>query len=431
MIRKTLLVLLWVGFVCGLAVGATKTIVLKDGSTYTGDVTENVGAYQIKLPTGEVISYPKDKATVTAAADPAVEYKTRLGRIDGKDADGHTDIGVWAQHGGYLDIAYKEYSEALRLSPGDARATLRLQQVKDMLDALAKAGNKVETSTSKPGPGVGPGPAGPGPGIESKQSNLISDEDVYKVRMFEVRKREVRENPPVFLYADKKVQSDFITMMVHEGKDEYKSVNALQLFKNRPMADQLRRIREHSGDQGLLDRIHITSDPEFMRAYRNVVAPQLRLSCAADGCHGAPAGKGELKLFTIKSDQADYTNFVILSLWEKNGQFLIDRRVPENSLLLQHGLPVKLATAGFAHPKVPQRQTLFNDAKTDNYRKILNWINGLEGALPPAYHTEYQPPVGRKLNSNGVSFVADEKPTSAPAPASKPTEEGSKDIQDK
>jgi hypothetical protein len=193
-------------------------------------------------------------------------------------------------------------------------------------------------------------------------------------------------------------------------------------------AEQLIRIMEDSGDQDLLDAIHIIRDPEFMRSYRRDVAPLLKSNCAQSECHGAIKGKGELKLFpTSKSPQADYTNFLILSLWAKDGQYLIDRRDPENSLLLQHGLPLKLATAGFAHKNVPMRQTAFNDTSADNYRRILSWIKVLQGAVPPPYHTAYQPPAGLRLNSNGVNFL-EEKPTSAPA--SKPAEPG-KDPLDK
>jgi hypothetical protein len=423
MIRKTLLVLLSVGLVCGLAVGAVKTIVLKDGSTYTGEVTESGGACQIKLPTGEVISYPKDKVTVSAAADPTVEYNARLGKIDPKDADGHTDIGVWAQHGGYLDLAYKEYSEALKLNPGDARATLRLQQVKDILDALAKAGSKVEITT-KPVPG--PGPA---PGPEVAQANLIDDEDIYKIRMFEIRKREIRENPGIAIDFDKTVRADFVKKMRETGIEPYTNKNAENIFMSLNRTDQLLRIMGNSGDQGFLDRIRIKTDPEFMRIYRRDIAPQLRTSCAQDGCHGAPQGKGGFKLFTTKSDRADYTNFLILGLWARDGKYMIDRQNPEkDSLLLQHGLPLELAKAGHGHPKVQGRLPLFRGTSADNYQKFLSWIKSLAGDVPPAYRTEYQPPVGLQLNSKGVDFLHEE-PTSAPA--SKPADDGSKDSLDK
>ena len=421
MIRKTLLVLLSVGLVCGFALAATKTIVLKDESktTYTGDVTEVGGAYQIKLPTGEVISYPKDQATVSAASDPSVEYKSRLAKIDeGKPddaADKHKEIGDWAQKGGYLSIAYVEYSKALELKPGDEVITLHLQQVKSTLDALVKGGTKVEETATKPETG---------PESTNAQTNLVSDEDLYKIRMFEITNREIKDIPPVFDYADKKVASDFVNRMRKDGKVEYQNINALTVFLNRSKADQLLRIRKDINDQDFLDRVHITSDPEFMRAYRRDVAPHLKASCAQSECHGAPKGKGELKLFTIKNDRADYTNFLILSLWEKNGKYLVDRRTPEDSMLLQHGLPTKLATAGFAHPNVALRQPLFRSATADNYVRILNWIKILNGAVTPAYRTVYQPPVGRKLTSGGAGFVSEE-PTSAPA--SKPAEEETKD----
>jgi hypothetical protein len=187
---------------------------------------------------------------------------------------------------------------------------------------------------------------------------------------------------------------------------------------------------KNSEDPVFLDRIQIKTDPEFMRLYRRDVATQIRVSCAQDGCHGAPQGKGGLKLFTIKSDRADYTNFLILSLWEKDGKYLVDRRDPEkNSMLLQHGLPLELAKAGYGHPKIPMRQTLFKGTSADNYQKILSWIKSLAGDVPPAYRTEYQPPVGRALNSKGVNFLLHDEPTSAPA--SKPADDGTKDALDK
>jgi hypothetical protein len=184
MIRKTLLVLLPVVLVVSLASAGTQTIVLKDGPKYTGEVTKTNVGYQIKLPNGEFVEFAKDTVkSVSAATDPSAEYKKRLEKIDASKADGHIEIGIWAHDGGYLDIAYAEYLAALKIQPDSERIKTRLGLVTDQLNDLAKAGTKGGEVTTKPDD-------------PAQTQNLVSVDDMYKIRMYELKRKELKSTPP-------------------------------------------------------------------------------------------------------------------------------------------------------------------------------------------------------------------------------------------
>ncbi|MDY6913469.1 MAG: hypothetical protein SVT52_03305, partial [Planctomycetota bacterium] len=84
----------------------------------------------------------------------------------------------------------------------------------------------------------------------------------------------------------------------------------------------------------------------------------------------------------------------------------------ELSLLLQYGLPPEQSQ--FDHPE--KITPPFRDRKSQNYRRVLEWINSLSGPLHPDYRTTYKPPFKLKTGSGGLPLL--------PPATTKPAEEG-------
>jgi hypothetical protein len=414
MIRNTLPALFVVGLVCCMALAATQTVTLnnKENTKITGDVTKTAdGGCEVKLIDGIVITYAKDMVkSVTTVASPQAEYQNRLTKIDPKkEAEGRLEIAKWAIGGNYMDIARKELTKVVALEPDNERAKLDLRDVQATLDEAAQAG-KITKAETPPTTNVAGDET-----IKGATQDLVSDEDIYKIRYYELKKKDIEKKDPVALDFRNKVLDRFIKQM--RGYKEFKDPNAETEFKKLSKIQQLQVIVDNIGDKDrdITDDIMVKTDPVFMKDFRVFVWPAIANNCAAVGCHGSKEGRGGLKLFKVegRNDRADYANFLILSTWEnKDGKMLLDRSDTEKSLLLQYGLPEKVAVD--RHLKVLDH-TLFQSAKVANYIKFEAWIKSLQGYTSPDYRTKYQPPVGRKIGGSDT--------TSKPASSSKPTTE--------
>ena len=233
--------------------------------------------------------------------------------------------------------------------------------------------------------------------------DLIGQEDVYKIRIFEQADNDV---PTVEFKND--VVDRFIRSQ--RGSGDFEEVNFEKKFRGWPRSRQVKYILEYAeDDKDILQDILIKNDPKVIREFQSSIWPMVSQNCGQIKCHGAAKGKGGFALLRGSGEKNLYTNFLILSLWEKDGQRMIDRGDNENSLLLQYGLPAKVAK--MRHPD--HDTNLFASMKAGNYRKVEAWVSRLKGARQPDYGTTYQPPVGLKLSSGGSTLTT--QTTSGPA----------------
>jgi len=382
MSRILLLSLVICAAISAIALGASQTLTLKDGRKVTGDVTKTESGYRVKTDNGDIEFKANEVDSVADSADMDKEYQDRLGKIDDKDANAHFELARWAERNGRLDIAKKELKRSLEISPDNEKAQLLLRKVEA---GLTSTGKPELQSTTKPTVG---GPA--------DAKDLVSDEDINRIRLAELRED---DNPSIEF--KNKAYDRFVESQ--RGTENFNEKD----FRKMSRAKQVRYILDTPGNGGVRDDIVIKSDPKFMTKFRTVW-PGIEQNCGSAACHGGPKGKGDLKLFprgSTKNDRADYTNFLILNLWEKDGQRLMDRDHVEDSLVLQYGLPSK--DAQYRHP-VDLNKTMFTSKKTSSYKALEAFIKELQGGTTPAYGTKYQPPVGR-LGS------ADSQPASKPA----------------
>ena len=397
MLRYGLTGLMVVGLLAAGAWGAVSVLVLKDGRTFEGEVTRTADGYRVKTKMATLVFQAKDVEKVVEQVDPRDEYAERAGKIDPNSARDHMELGRWAEGKGLLEIAKKEYEKALGLDKDLEVADLLLRRVKARL-----AGQK--PPPDGPDPVVGPQPDGPEV-IDAKW--LVREDDVYKIRMGEyVPDRDKR----VAVKFRGQVLKKFIEQM--RGEDDHEN-ERFDEDKFKSLASQAKAryiVKNTEWDDPVRTDVILTTDPEPMREFRSRIWPRITVHCGTVQCHGAPKGKGRLKLLATpaRNERVDFANFMILSQFQRGPWSLIDRQHPEDSLLLTYGMRKEDVKPEQAHPKdLPA--AIYLNTKSAAYQQMLKWIQSLKAAPEGGkYGVKYGPPAGE------VKPKADQKPNVEP-----------------
>ena len=396
-----------------------KKVNLKNGRTFQGVVNETDAGYRIESAAGVVVNVPKDAvASIEDVVTPQEEYAKRLAAIDAKDPEAHLQLGQWALAENLLDIARSELEEAIRLKPDFELARLTLRQVEIKLAAQKSPGAAAAET-----PGADAGADAP---LKIDQAWLLNDEEIARINVAELRED---DNSVVVLFMND-LPERFIEL--HQGKGEFEQKGFANEFRAYAPARKARYILDHldPSEEALKRDIIIKSDrpPQFMQEFRTKVVPILASHCGASACHGGEKAEGNLRLLNLRGRdrRADYTNFLILDSYSSGGHKMIDRDRPEDSLLLQHGLPPTLAK----FPHLVKITPPFPTPKSINYRRVYEWIDTLKGPPHPDYGTTlripWAPPVGRggEATVPTAAELPEGEDGESPSPQTQPAEEG-------
>jgi len=403
--------------VAASAWAATKTVKLKDGTKLVGEVTETEEGYIVRTRFGvkEVPRYLVEEILETPT--PQEEYAERAAKLADDDYDGHRELGRWAMVNGLLDQAQKHVDHVLA-NTDDARATLIADQIEGLREkaAAAKEAEEAERRQREEAANQKPSTSG----IDPKM--LITMQEIYRIRLaemqhFDPEDRDIRGMRINF-------KNNVLERLAErfEGNDDFDKTRFLRRWSD---AEQLRYILDHTSardHQRDRDDIEILTEVPFMEEYHRFVWPLLRQSMAAPTCHGSKEMHGGFRLLTapssVPSDEialrVNYSNFILLDSFETdNGLMLIDRDRPEESLLLEFGLPKDVAR--FEHPDVAGMAVgqMYSGKDDPNYVRMLAWIRSLVGPVHPVYGISYQPLIGKPsdLEQRGPTTA----PTTAPA----------------
>ena len=164
------------------------------------------------------------------------------------------------------------------------------------------------------------------------------------------------------------------------------------------------------------DRIEIQSDPEVFARYRRRMLPLINRTCGRSGCHfGKTARAFRFPLGSMSSDAHAYTTFVLLDQMETRHGPLIDRTVPNESVLLGYMLPQEQNEQ--PHPEVgrgPPFKPALRSAEDELYTEVLDWLNYLI-VPPPDYGLEYENPYGERVLVEPAAAAVGPEPTSQAA----------------
>ena len=402
MLRYGWIIVLGCLLAAGIAWAETKIVILKDGGRLEGEVTETEDGYQVLTLFGpRLIPHYKVEKIITKL-EPREEFDQRREQIKDDDADGHLELGRWAMtlklsdkalKKEMLELAKQQFQHVLELRDDDDQAKLLIRRADGELERLSKV-----EDTPPPQPAGRPG-ARPGDGGAVPPESLVPMEDVFRIRLAEVRFDDAERRALRIRFVNN-VLERFASMM--EGVEDFDG----RKFQQGKDARKLQFILDNIGreNQSIRNDIQITSEPKFMRDFQRPIWPMLRRagSCADSGCHAAASGAGGFRLLIPKavsstdpiSVRSNYTNFLVLdSFVSAEGLRLIDRSRPAESLILQYGLPPEKARS--KHPLVQGMPIKpFLSSKDDRgYEQIHTWIRSdLHGPVHPLYNLNYVPP---------------------------------------
>jgi tetratricopeptide (TPR) repeat protein len=365
------------------AMAAQQIVTLKDGRTFTGTVTKMTDGYQVATPGGVVVFSFDQVAKVQDVVTTADEFKDRLAKIDQKDAEALYGLAGWARDKGMFVEARDLLNKALAVKPDfeNARLMLKLVEIR-LASATAPAAGTGVPAVGATSQGVGVTPPPPAGGGLSEM-NLLTLEDIYRIRIVELR-----EDEKVQVAFRNKAIDKFIE--ANRGKGPFVEKGAEEQFRALADIDKLHFIMKNVDRKDpIYDDILIKSDPAVMQEFKTKVWPLIAQNCATASCHGGVAA-GSLRLYNtnLSDERILYTNFFILHSYQNDQGKLIDRENPEKSLLLLYGLPANLVAT--PHPK--NLTAPWNNSKDDpNFLKIQAWVKGLKFPFLTGYRVDYKP----------------------------------------
>lgn len=344
------------------AMAAEKVVILTNGAQVVGEVIKTKDGYQVRKPGGVLIVLSADQVDrIEEVKTQQSEFEGRLAKTDQKDPEKLYELARWASDEGMLTQARDVLNKVRQLDPTHEGARLLLR--------LVELRTKAATRPTTTGPSEEPPD-------KFKPSELLKKEDIYAIRLHELRRGD-----KVRVVYRNKVLDRFIESM--RGVGIFAEQGGEARFRTAARIDQVRYILENTDrDSPLRADILIESDPLVIRQFRTRIWQMLSRTCGAASCHGGVKGAGTLKLLSAPSvrDEVVYTNFFILSGWARGGRKLMKRDNPEMSLLLQYGLPKDLAR--LTHPDPPRVEPIFRNPSDANYGLVLEWLKLLRHPVP-------------------------------------------------
>ena len=289
--------------------------------------------------------------------------------------------GASACRGGHWGGSNTTWPARRRGGAGDRQAQRRRQELIRTIDAQRRLDRKTGTGTTgqtaAPGRGTGPGAGAAGTGGADQNANAtqpggkekggnglvppLSPDEINRVRLLE-------------WHGDRNVR----VRLQNDVKHRYVSHSGVRPaeFNKMDAVDQALIIKKH-GTPDMWNDIRIANDPPALQEYRTLIQ-HLLTSCATAACHGGGAGSDRFALHAKADHEPEaYANFITLNKFhykpaKGREAEMIDRNRPEDSLLVQFGLPFDLANT--PHPDVEGFRPAFRTKNDPKLRQVVHWI---------------------------------------------------------
>ncbi len=313
---------------------------------------------------------------VKAQESPALAQRIQqqAAAIQPNDAAGHQRLAQLLYNNRLYQQALMQVNEALKIKPD-------FQNAKLLKNLILAAIRQTATPTSN-GTGTeeltSTGPASTAKLPTADGQNLLTMNNVYKIRFWQLQRREPAPVEAKILHRRKTLMSFWRNVILRNPLYQNTALTRRdyeQFISPNNLKRQIYLIRR-LGTAKYWNKVQIKSDPQVMKIFRTDVEPIVLQSCGTIGCHRGQNAPG----FRIYGDETGnntrktYTNFLTLTRFKYQGMPLISLRNPRMSLLLQYLQPKELQA--YAHPgkKGPMPQK-FNEST------VLNWIESLR--YPP------------------------------------------------
>lgn len=391
---------------CAVAAEARQvTLTLTDGRHVSGEMVEQ-NADRIVLDIGGIraIFEREQIADIQIQLTLAEQYRQRRAQLADDDFAARYDLARWLFDRNTAKgdaLARQELQQLLEDRPEHGQARLLLQLVEQRIAEREAEAARPPQRPTRPD-GAMP-PDQPGPMIRPARPNLLTDEQCNILRVYEIN---LRTEPRVVI--PQEVLRDFL--------DRYQASDALAPYRDRNGRRQFLRLSGYEQLQVIFQAqarefypyAVIRDEPEVLQTFRTQINPALIVGYCGR-CHGEQGADG-LRVFTRapRNLSVAYTNFLILHRLSGGARKMIDRQLPEESLILQFGLPRQ--EAKYPHPDVEGWTPFFRagvaDPLFDQYRQ---WADSLY-TPSPKYPVQYT------LPRQGPPAEPEREPETAPAP---------------
>lgn len=363
-------------------VGDAVIVVQSDGSRLEGvlvartqyEVIVRIAGVEARIPVSKVERLIPLESALT-------RYRQMRALIDDDDVPRLVMLAEWLQKRRLYTEALREVEGALAVNPNDADA-LRLHRVLLGLVRLHPGADQEQDKAPAPrAEPSDPAPRRPTPA----EFPVLRPEQISMMKVFEV---DLRDSPRIV------IARQIVDRLLNEYADSPlipSSREGREAFLRKSPAEVLDimfRVRARN----LYEHVQVLDQPRSMRLFRDTVhGAWLINACATTRCHGGSAsGRLRLTNYRPNSDEAVYTNFLILERFTTSaGLPLINYTEPEKSVLLQMGLPRDDAL--YPHPIVAGWRPVFRSRDSRRFHDALEWINALYRPRPD-YPIDYTPP---------------------------------------
>lgn len=202
-----------------------------------------------------------------------------------------------------------------------------------------------------------------------KKNPYLTDDDIELIKVYEV---DLETDPPPRVVIPRDVLREFVKEF-QSNDEELRGKSRQEAFIRAKGHIQLAKFFEHRAREYYKHasvRSQIASLREWSTIHRRYILGYIQPTF----------GSGKIEsLFLFPQgrdgDKIEMTNFYILTQTTFDGKPMIDRNAPEESLLLQWGLPRE--EAKFPAPDIEGWQPEFRDMKDKEFVDIVKWIESL------------------------------------------------------
>ena len=384
---------LWVSVV-GMTVFASLVLakpgVLKtrDGKTLEGEITDTPESMIVKRGSIEVHVAHADVASVRYV-ESADAFTPRINELKPDDVAARIALAREAFRAGQYPTARGLANEVLAKDPNNKEAVDLLNMIRRQISLESRQRGMEAATTQEAVSSIGtPLPPGELP------HRYLSDPEINRIRQTELQDGDAAR-------VRVRLEHDVANRFMQIPQADNGNFANLSTFQQ-----AISIIRQ--GDADMRKDVIVLEDPGSVREFRQNIQKIILVGCAASSCHGTQAG-GAFVLFPSMDNQAAaYTNFYMLSTYQKRpavqpdsifggslaGAMMIDRQVPDRSMLLTYGLPPQQAGA-HSHPAIPGFRPAFATVNDGLYRRVRSWIADGLVHQEPVYGITYQPPVAK------------------------------------
>lgn len=372
--------------VAGAALARQVRLELRDGRQITGElVSETDNTVTIEIA-GIETTFPRDEVDdVVPVLTLAERYQRRRANVADDDYSSRYQIARWLYDQRTLEgyqLAMQELESLLEDRPSHPQAQLLYEVARERLAREQELQATLQRPQAEP--------AQPRPRRRERRPELLSEDQITLMKAFEVN---LSNRPMVVIPRP----------VIDELFEEYRADPVLRPFLGREGKARFLRMPGHEQLAVLFelrareyyDQVIFRTEPETLQTFRMRYHPNYVVRYCGQ-CHGEQSNMDApgLDLLTRRpTDEATaYTNLMILRRTEVADRPLIDPSNPEESRLIQYGLPRPEAIT--PHPEVRGWRPYFNSRRDRHFRGMIEWMRRLYGDGRD-YPINFEPPTLR------------------------------------